>query len=309
MITQTGTPPAPSGAPRAPGGPTCFSAVCGWMFKSEGWLRLAVGLQALVGTARLLTPRPLVAVSNFFLVFLGFNVTATPAVIRLFFLSFFALILGLSDLFWLVMKFTGPFGTAWLDPQYYWRPLYPSVYDRPYLLPPASQSPYQDKPEHAGPGRNETQAGAPPPLPRMYPPERPPAVWQIYVELVCFCVSPLVCLLTAWLAWRIYKRNILEIQATEVAFFLPAGEPEYGATGTSPSPGLFTPGHPTTGVVAEGEALLQPSRSSAFVPFAGEGMRLGGGERDDGYRWGDDAKKDAAEGATSEAAMRNDEKI
>lgn len=154
------------------------------MFKSEGWLRLSIFLQGVVGVARLLTPRPLVSVANFFLVFLGFNVTATPAVIRLFFLAFFSLILGLSDLFWLVMKFTGPFGSAWLDPQFYWRPLYPSVYDHAYLTPP---------PPVAGesPGA-ASKPVTPVPLPKMYPPERPPAVWQIYIELVCFCVSPLV---------------------------------------------------------------------------------------------------------------------
>ncbi|PHJ24539.1 transmembrane protein [Cystoisospora suis] len=243
--------------------------VCGWMFKSEGWLRFSIGLQALVGLARLLTPRPLVSVANFFLVFLGFNVTATPAVIRLFFLAFFSLILGLSDLFWLVMKFTGPFGSAWLDPQFYWRPLYPSVYDHAYLTPPPPVA--GDSPGAAA------KPVTPVPLSKMYPPERPPAVWQIYVELVCFCVSPLVSFLTAWLAWRIYKRSMAEIQSAEVGFFLSPGESDYGATGAATSPaGFYTPAR-SPAVVGEGEPLLHPSRgTNAFIPFAGEGIRLGG---------------------------------
>lgn len=270
------------------------------MCKSEGWLRATVGLQALVATARLLTPRPLVSVANFFLVFLGFNITATPAVIRLFFLSFFALILGLSDLFWLVMKFTGPFGSAWLDPKYYWRPIYPSVYDRAYL---ASYPPF-DKTADSPQGAGEAKP-VPPPLPRMYPPERAPAVWQIYVELVCFCVSPLICFLTAWLAWRIYKRNLLELQASEVGFFLPAGEPEYGATGNAASPpGFYTP-DPSRTIAGEGQPLLQPSRGAhPFVPFAGEGMRLGGA---DAGRWCENEEK--REDLSSGTARKSEEKI
>ncbi|KFG63503.1 putative transmembrane protein [Toxoplasma gondii RUB] len=285
MIGRTDSLSAPNGPPSHRG--SCFSSVCGWMCKSEGWLRATIGLQALVATARLLTPRPLVSVANFFLVFLGFNITATPAVIRLFFLSFFALILGLSDVFWLVMKFTGPFGSAWLDPRYYWRPIYPSVYDRAYLVP---NPPYVDNPPQSTLPAGETKPG-PPPLPRMYPPERAPAVWQIYIELVCFCVSPLVCFLTAWLAWRIYKRNLLELQASEVGFFLPSGEPEYGATGNAASPPGFYSPDPSR-AVGESQPLLQPSRgANAFVPFAGEGMRLGGDDAGRGHKDGDNREE------------------
>lgn len=91
------------------------------------------------------------------------------------------------------------------------------------------------------------------------------------------CLLSSLSFLTAWLAWRIYKRSMAEIQSAEVGFFLSPGESDYGATGTAASPaGFYTPAR-SPALAGEGEPLLQPSRgTNAFIPFAGEGIRLGG---------------------------------
>lgn len=91
---------------------------------------------------------------------------------RLFFLAFFSLVLGVSDAFWLVVKCTGPYGMAWLDPKFYWKP---------FVLG-----------HHGFSSETSGEPTAVHARDRLLPPERPPAVFQIYIELVTFCLSPVI---------------------------------------------------------------------------------------------------------------------
>lgn len=143
------------------------SAVCG--------LVLVNVFQFLITAARLVSPRPLSAVSSLFLLCIGWKAGPSRSLLRPFFLTFFSLLFGVSDLFWLIVKCTGPYGLAWLQPQYYWRPLYSASF--PHEVPLETPSSLLAESSF------ERQR-------RLLPPERPPASWQIYCELVAFCFSP-----------------------------------------------------------------------------------------------------------------------
>lgn len=138
-------------------------------------LQVANALQFLITAARLCSPRPLSAVSSLFLLCLGWKRKGSPSLLRLFFLAFFSLLFGVSDLFWVIVKCTGPYGLAWLQPKYYWRPLYAASLSHEAALGSSAAA--------LAEASLDVQR-------RLLPPERPPAVWQIYCELAAFCLSP-----------------------------------------------------------------------------------------------------------------------
>ncbi|XP_026189792.1 uncharacterized protein LOC113146498 [Cyclospora cayetanensis] len=169
--------------------------------------------ELLLAALRLFTPRPLIAAGNIFLVFLGCGQHKQPrhqihsssgSLVRLFFLAFFSLILGISDAFWLLVKCTGPYGMSWLEPKFYWKPF---ILGAPAISATPTAEFSQEKPPPASASATE----------RLLPPEHLPAVFQIYLELGTFCVSPFVCLVGAWLAWRLYKARLPSLEAPPLA--------------------------------------------------------------------------------------------
>lgn len=170
-------------APASPGGrreATSGSACC-CRCTATGWLKACTICQFLLALLRLLCPRPLQAAGNVFLVFLGWGQDRGGSLVRLFFLAFFSLVLGVSDAFWLIVKCTGPYGMAWLDPKFYWKPFVLAPHGALSSPPPAGGAPGSISPPLIDGPHN-----------RMLPPEKPPAIFQIYLELATFCISPIV---------------------------------------------------------------------------------------------------------------------
>lgn len=166
------TAPAPSEA-------AANSLACNCRCDAVRWLQVCLGCQMLIAVMRLLCPRPLLAAGNVFLVFMGWGKGGSASLVRLFFLAFFSLILGISDAFWLIVKCTGPYGMAWMDPKFYWKPFLGGPHGLPVPTPDGI-------PVHAMAHAADATRGG------VFPPERPPARFQIYLELISFCISPLV---------------------------------------------------------------------------------------------------------------------
>ncbi|KAL8449991.1 hypothetical protein Emed_002732 [Eimeria media] len=178
--------------------PATTASACACCCDPKQWLRACIVCQLLIAILRLLTPRPLLAAGNVFLVFLGWGHGGQRSLVRLFFLAFFSLVLGVSDAFWLVVKCTGPYGMAWLDPKFYWKPFVVGHHAFSTIAPDGS-------PVSADARLTNNLHD------RMLPPERPPAVFQIYIELIT--------LLGAWLAWKIYKQRLPTVlQETDLMF-------------------------------------------------------------------------------------------
>ncbi|KAL8440218.1 hypothetical protein Efla_000344 [Eimeria flavescens] len=232
------------------------SAACSCCCDASRWLKACIVGQLLITVLRLLTPRPLLAAGNVFLVFLGWGSGSQRSLVRLFFLAFFSLVLGVSDAFWLVVKCTGPYGMAWLDPKFYWKP---------YVV---GHHPFSGLSGDAQPAADARLANSL--RDRMLPPEHPPAVFQIYVELVTFCISPVVCLLGAWLAWKIYKQRLPSVLHENDLMFPPFAVP------TEDTPLLQQ--QQLLQHQLQHQQTLVVGPECTFVPFGGEGRCLGNSE-------------------------------
>eukprot|EP00920_Eleutheroschizon_duboscqi_P025358 GHVT01062482.1.p1 GENE.GHVT01062482.1~~GHVT01062482.1.p1 ORF type:complete len:323 (-),score=58.00 GHVT01062482.1:1469-2437(-) len=198
-------------------------------------------------------------------------------------LKWFSSFSGVSDVFWLALKFTGPYGSAWLDPKYYWRPLNsgfavpPAAYRAAYGLPPIADqrdAHTHSTPQHHGDiaelDTHETAQRQS--FNDLLPPERAPYQWQIYLELATYCINPIVCFLGSWLSWHLHKIAVTSLADNDP---LLAG---VGLGASYESDGTLVGGGRAGG--AEGAAAAAASLTSSqgparnFIPFHGVARTL-----------------------------------